>query len=68
MDTRKSWDYRGWTVSPITGGVRYFGCPHGEYLTRWWRAENRPRDIMEFVLAGTKADARHAIDRIVDDY
>lgn len=62
-DKRKIFTYRETTVVPKNGTSRYFGCPHGEYLSRWWRVLFGP---MSWVLVGTKGDAKRIIDKTLD--
>lgn len=62
-DKRKTFTYREITIVPQSGSPRYFGCPHGEYLTRWWRVLFGP---LSWVLTGTKEDARRVIDRTLN--
>lgn len=62
LDKRKIFTYRGITVVPQHGTLRYFGCTHGEYLTKWWRILFGP---LSWLLAGTKEDARKAIDKYI---
>ena len=69
-DRRRAWTYRGVTVVPERGKLRYFGCsynfghshnygyPHEIYRTRWWRVLISPTSK---VLVTTKSDARRYI-------
>lgn len=58
-DKRQIFTYRKTTIVPQSGSPRYFGCSHGEYLTRWWRVLFGP---LSWVLVGTKENARKVID------
>ena len=60
-DHRKTFTYRGVTIFPESGDARYFGCSHGEYLTRWWKV-CYPAG---WILAGTKNDSRRCVDRAI---
>lgn len=59
LDNRKMFTYHGVTVVPQIGKSRYFGCRHGDYLTKWWRILFGP---LSWVLTGSKEDARGYID------
>lgn len=62
-DKRKPFAYREVTITPQIGTSRYFGCPHGEYLSKWWQVSFGPES---WVLVGTKSDARRIINKTLD--
>lgn len=66
MDKRKTWTYRGCTITPEIGEARYFGCANfvpdtrcPQYYTRWWKVSYPAGG---YVLVVTKSVAFGVID------